>query len=133
MSPKAAGQRASSPASAARNGRRSDPDWKETIAELRQRQRRLRQVAKTIGLDPDSPKAVILQDYLLSEVFRLAMEKRRITAAYLQRLQNLLKAAAADKKGKSKTKSPSDGPGLVQQLEQIYGPGVVIEELRDAP
>ena len=112
---------------------RSTPDWKETISELRQRQRRFKQVAKAIGLDSDSPKAVILREYLLSEVFRLSMEKRRATASYLQRLHALVRALVQDSKGNSKGKSRRQSEDLVQQLEQIYGPGVVLEEVRNAP
>jgi hypothetical protein len=114
--------------------RTASPEWKETIAELRQRQRRMKELAKVLGLDPDSGKATIIQDLLLAEVFKLATEKRRASLTFLQQVQRTIKGvfSTAPEKGKP-AKVGKDAADLTRQLEQIYGPGVVVvEELKDA-
>lgn len=116
-----------------KSARAASPDWKETIAELRLRQRRIKQLAKVLGLDPDSDKATIIQDLLLAEVFKLATERRRASLTFLQQVQRTIKSvsAASTEKGKP-AKAHKDAADLTQQLEQIYGPGVVVvEELKN--
>lgn len=110
----------------------ADPEWKDTLKDLRQRRRRMRQVAKTLNLGDEATTADVIQDFLMAEVFRLATETRRATIAHIQKLQALLKLALTDSAKKGKRKSRTNGADLAQQLEQIYGPGVVVEESKNA-
>ncbi len=116
-----------------KSARAASPDWKETIAELRLRQRRIKQLAKVLGLDPDSDKATIIQDLLLAEVFKLATERRRASLTFLQQVQRTIKSVSAVSTENGKpAKARKDAADLTQQLEQIYGPGVVVvEELKN--
>lgn len=103
-----------------------DNEWKEKLATLRLRRRQMQQVARALGLNPDSPKGTVLCEFLLGEIFGEAVAKPQSRPAVLRELQAVLKAAPADSgspKGKGRER-----PGLKQHLEQLYGPGVVVVE-----
>ncbi|MFQ5664628.1 MAG: hypothetical protein ACE5HL_12450 [Terriglobia bacterium] len=109
--------------------RPGDAAWKSAIADLRARQRWIRKIARVLGLDPDSPKGVVLRDYLLAALFPLSLSKPRSSHNVLRELQQVLKALPADSPAQAK-KAPGRAhrSNLKQHLEQLYGPGVVVVE-----
>ena len=91
-----------------------DAEWKTGLKQLRARERRLRQVARILGLEPDSPRAVVIREFLLGEIFRLAFEKSRSPNAMLQELHQALKAVPVEASAKrKKAKNP------VEQAREI--------------
>ncbi|MFQ5778931.1 MAG: hypothetical protein ACE5IP_13075 [Terriglobia bacterium] len=108
-----------------------DAEWKAELAQLRTCQRLIRQVARVLGLKPNSPRAQVLQEYLISEMFRLAFGNPKRPATLLQELHRALKAGPPDSPGRKKNATP-EKKNLSEHLEQLYGPGVVVvEEVED--
>ena len=115
-------------------------EWKQQVAELRVWRRQMRQVARALGLDPDSAKGTIVWEFLLHKGFgRVAHNKRGDTAA-IRQLLNLLKSAPAKAASPRRKSSAADRKSLTHHLEQLYGPGVVVvedvddeEETEDSP
>jgi len=108
--------------------RPGDLDWKKKRAELRQCQQLFRQAARILGLKPGSPREKILREYLLSEVFRLALHKPQKPGALLHELHRVLKVPPPESKPRKSNASRAEKTNLSQHLEQLYGPGVVVVE-----
>ena len=100
-----------------------DAVWKTGIVQLRARERRLRQVARVLGLQPDSPRAVVIREFLLGEIFRLAFEKSRSPGTMLQELHQALKAVPVEASAKrKKTKNPVEQAREIRRRwRQLYG------------
>ncbi len=100
-----------------------DAEWKTGLKQLRARERRLRQVARILGLEPDSPRAVVIREFLLGEIFRLAFEKSRSPNAMLQELHQALKAVPVEASGKKKKgMNPMEqGREIRRRWRQLYG------------
>lgn len=100
-----------------------DAEWKTGLKQLRARERRLRQVARVLGLEPDSPRAVVIREFLLGEIFRLAFEKSRSPNAMLQELHQALKAVPVEASGKKrKGMNPVEqGREIRRRWRQLYG------------
>ncbi len=100
-----------------------DAEWKTGLAQLRARERRLRQVARVLGLEPDSPRAVVIREFLLGEIFRLAFEKSRSPNAMLQELHQALKAVPVEASGKKKKgmNPVEQGREIRRRWRQLYG------------
>ncbi|NIP72771.1 MAG: hypothetical protein GWO16_06915, partial [Gammaproteobacteria bacterium] len=101
--------------------RPGDPNWKAILAELRHHQRWGRRVARSLGLDPDSPRAVIIREILLARIFSSAVHKNRRPGELLKELQQALKAVPADT-GAARQKRAGERKDLKQHLDQLYGP-----------
>lgn len=97
------------------------------MVELREQRRWCGKIARALGLDPDSPRAVVVREILLARIFSSAMNKSRRTGALLKEFQQAMKAVPNDPAGARKKSSP-EGQNLRQHLEQLYGPGVVVVE-----
>jgi hypothetical protein len=102
--------------------------WKERLAELRARRRQMRQVAKAVGLDPDSAKGIIVWEFLLHSYFGRAVEAKRTTSTIVRELLNLLKSSPSKKHRPGSKTGTAEGKSLSQHLEQLYGPGVLVVE-----
>ncbi len=100
-----------------------DAVWKTGIVQLRARERRLRQVARVLGLQPDSPRAVVIREFLLGEIFRLAFEESRSPGAMLQELHQALKAVPVEASAKrKKARNPVEqGREIRRRWRQLYG------------
>ncbi len=100
-----------------------DAEWKTGLAQLRARERRLRQVARILGLEPDSPRAVVIREFLLGEIFRLAFEKSRSPNAMLQELHQALKAVPVEASGKKKKgmNPVEQGREIRRRWRALYG------------
>ena len=100
-----------------------DAVWKRGIVQLRARERRLRQVARILGLQPDSPRAVVIREFLLGEIFRLAFEKSRSPGTMLQELHQALKAVPVEASGKKKKgmNPVEQGREIRRRWRQLYG------------
>ena len=100
-----------------------DAEWKTGLKQLRARERRLRQVARVLGLQPDSPRAVVIREFLLGEIFRLAFEKSRSPNAMLQELHQALKAVPVEASGKKKKgmNPVEQGREIRRRWRQLYG------------
>ena len=100
-----------------------DAVWKTGIVQLRARERRLRQVARVLGLEPDSLRAVVIREFLLGEIFRLAFEKSRSPGTMLQELHQALKTVPVEASAKrKKTKNPVEqGREIRRRWRQLYG------------
>ncbi|MDA2913156.1 hypothetical protein MYX77_04215 [Acidobacteriia bacterium AH_259_A11_L15] len=107
--------------------RPGDPNWKATVAELRDHQRWCRKVARSLGLDPDSPRAVVIREILLARLFSSAMNQRGRRGALIKELQQALKAIPGDST-RTRSKAADEKKNLRQHLDQLYGPGVVVVE-----
>ena len=102
-----------------------DAEWKTGLKQLRARERRLRQVACVLGLEPDSPRAVVIREFLLCEIFRLAFEKSRSPNAMLQELHQALKAVPVEARGKKKkgVNPVEQGREIRRRWGELYGLG----------
>ncbi len=100
-----------------------DAEWKTGLTQLRARERRLRQVARVLGLEPDSPRAVVIREFLLGEIFRLAFEKSRSPNAMLQELHQALKTVPVEASAKrKKSKNPVEQAREIRRRwRQLYG------------
>ncbi len=100
-----------------------DAEWKTGLKQLRARERRLRQVARVLGLQPDSPRAIVIREFLLGEIFRLAFEKSRSPNAMLQELHQALKAVPVEGSGKKKKgmNPVEQGREIRRRWRQLYG------------
>ncbi len=100
-----------------------DAEWKTGLTQLRARERRLRQVARILGLEPDSPRAVVIREFLLGEIFRLAFEKSRSPNTMLQELHQALKAVPVEASGKKKKgmNPVEQGREIRRRWRQLYG------------
>ncbi len=100
-----------------------DAEWKTGLKQLRARERRLRQVARVLGLQPDSPRAIVIREFLLGEIFRLAFEKSRSPNAMLQELHQALKAVPVEASGKKKKgmNPVEQGREIRRRWRQLYG------------
>ncbi len=100
-----------------------DAEWKTGLTQLRARERRLRQVARVLRLQPDSPRAVVIREFLLGEIFRLAFEKSRSPNAMLQELHQALKAVPVEASAKKKKgmNPVEQGREIRRRWRQLYG------------
>ncbi len=100
-----------------------DAEWKTGLKQRRARERRLRQVAHVLGLQPDSPRAIVIREFLLGEIFRLAFEKSRSPNAMLQELHQALKAVPVEASGKKKKgmNPVEQGREIRRRWRQLYG------------
>ncbi len=69
----------------------STAEWQSALKQIRQRRRRIQQLARVLGMESDSPQEFILREFLLGEVFRLAFEKSRSPATMLHDVQKVFK------------------------------------------
>lgn len=104
-----------------------DLNWKAVLAELRDHRRWCRRVARSLGLDPESPQAVVVREIMLARIFSSAVHKKRRPGELLKELQRALRAVPPDSSG-PRRKKPGDQRDLKQYLDQLYGPGVVVTE-----
>ena len=97
--------------------------WKKQHKELEEAQSLLAVLTQSLGLKPGSPKRVIAQELLYTLVFlAFPLLKKEGPLA-------LLREAREQEKGGGKSQpQPTGRKSLKQHLEQLYGPGVVVEE-----
>ncbi len=101
----------------------STAEWQSALKQIRQRRRRIQQLARVLGMESDSPQEFILREFLLGEIFRLAFEESRSPGAMLQELHQALKAVPVEASAKrKKAKNPVEqGREIRRRWRQLYG------------
>lgn len=104
--------------------------WKQRLAEIRRHRREMRQVARALGLNPDSSKGTVVWEFLLARRFSEAAAPGVLRKKAAEELLRLLKIDPARSTARRRTGTHK---GLLHHLEQLFGPGVVVaEEVNEA-
>ena len=103
--------------------------WKEEHDRLRRAKANLALLQHALRSDPESPLAKVAEDLLYTITLDKLEEIQSADAFVLLREAREQRKAAGT--GSPRKKKQMSGTELAQQLDQIYGPGVVVEEIRD--
>lgn len=110
-------------------GRYWNDIWREEHERLRQARANLALLKRALQLDPKSPCGEIAEELLYTIVFdKMPLFRREQPLPLLREAREQEKIGERKKTTPRTDADPSKGASLKQRLEQLYGPGVVVEE-----